>query len=130
MMMMLCAQKVTHAMYLTYCRALETKRAATVVLLRCLQMKWEQIDGDSILRKARRDIEIEKRAKDEAQRRRLAEAADAKRVAEEALNQRMHDEKEARDALEKGDKHSRALLQLSLSREYHPQIGCIRIVAR
>ncbi len=86
------------------------------MLLRFLQMKWEQIDGDSILRQARRADAMEKYLRDEArrktQRERLAEAAEAKRLAEDALVQRMQEEQEAQNALKKGDWRSHAVLQL------------------
>jgi len=106
------SQKVTYELYLIYCRALKTKRNAARVLLRFLQMKWEQIDGDSILRQARRTAAMEKYQIDEKRRKarneRLTEAAKVKRLAQDALVQRMQEEQEARDALEKGDWSSRA----------------------
>lgn len=79
---------------------LDKQRKATTVLLRCLQAKWEQIDGDSRLREGRRQIDRERRAREEAQRKRLAEAGEAKRSAEAALNRRLEDEAHARGALE------------------------------
>jgi hypothetical protein len=111
---------VTYELYVMYCRALVTQRNAARVLLRFLQMKWEQIDGDSILLQARRTNAMEKYLRDEArrktQRERLAEAAETKRLAEGALVQRMQEEQEARGALEKGDRRSHALPQLSTCR--------------
>jgi hypothetical protein len=111
------AQKVTYELYLIHCRALDTQRNAARVLLRFLQMKWEQIDGDSILLQARRTNAMEKYLRDETrrktQRERLAEAAEAKRLAEGALVQRMQEEQEARAALEKGDRRSHATERLS-----------------
>lgn len=68
------------------------KKKAATDLLRCLQAKWESIDGHSLLREGWRQQERERKTKEEAQRKRLLDAAEAKRLAEEALNRRLRDE--------------------------------------
>jgi len=96
---------------------LQHQRTAATVLLRCLQAKWEQIDGDSRLREGRRQIERERRTREESQRKRLVEAGESKRLAEVALNRRLEDEVHARGALEKALKRREAEDMLSKAQQ-------------
>jgi hypothetical protein len=69
---------------------------AVETLWRCLQAKWDGIEGISIMQKERQHLEDQRKARDAAERKRLAQVAEAKKSYEAALTRFTEEEAAAR----------------------------------